>query len=343
MFVYTYLCACDSPPRLQGAKHTFWLIETHGSDQNSLPSTPKRFYFGRELGRSDRSVLQALDLKQRRYLGPTSMDHELALIMCNMGLVRPGTLMHDPFAGTGSILLAAAHRGALVMGADIDIRVIRDGKRDPKTGEQVNIWTNFKDAGLPAPLALLRLDLAQMPLRRDLCGWAHALVCDPPYGIRAGGRTSGGRKRDENGAAFPVPEHLRENHVPSTAFYPLSDCLADLLDVAAKALVMGGRLVYFYPAPAAVPGDYAGLPTHPCLEIVGNSLQTLTCKWGRRLITMRKTRDWFPEARAAAVAATTLLAPLNATRARVMQPDAYPAEEDTKQRRGWETYRGKRC
>lgn len=38
--------------------------------------------------------------------------------------------MYDPFVGTGSILVAAAHLGAHTIGADIDMRVIRDGKTD---------------------------------------------------------------------------------------------------------------------------------------------------------------------------------------------------------------------
>ena len=46
-----------------------------------------------------------------------------------MGLqVRRGHLVFDPFAGTGSILIAAAHLGAHTLGSDIDIRVLRDGK-----------------------------------------------------------------------------------------------------------------------------------------------------------------------------------------------------------------------
>ena len=36
--------------------------------------------------------------------------------------------MYDPFVGTGSILVAAAHLGAKTLGADIDVRVVRDGK-----------------------------------------------------------------------------------------------------------------------------------------------------------------------------------------------------------------------
>jgi len=43
--------------------------------------------------------------------------------------VRRGDLVYDPFVGTGSQLVAAAHLGALTLGADIDVRVLRDGKR----------------------------------------------------------------------------------------------------------------------------------------------------------------------------------------------------------------------
>ncbi len=38
---------------------------------------------------------------------------------------RPGTLVWDPYCGTGSILLAAARFGAHVMGGDIDMRVLK--------------------------------------------------------------------------------------------------------------------------------------------------------------------------------------------------------------------------
>ena len=42
--------------------------------------------------------------------------------------VRRGMLVYDPFVGTGSILIAAAHHGAMTLGADIDPRVISVGK-----------------------------------------------------------------------------------------------------------------------------------------------------------------------------------------------------------------------
>lgn len=45
--------------------------------------------------------------------------------------VGKGDLVYDPFVGTGSILVAASHVGSITMGADIDIRVVRDGHVEP--------------------------------------------------------------------------------------------------------------------------------------------------------------------------------------------------------------------
>lgn len=48
--------------------------------------------------------------------------------------------MYDPFVGTGSILVAAAHFGAHTMGADIDIRVVRDGEQLRPTSTAIVLW-----------------------------------------------------------------------------------------------------------------------------------------------------------------------------------------------------------
>ena len=50
------------------------------------------------------------------------------LVSANMGQARPGSLMLDPFAGTGSIMLAAAHFGAATWGGEIHPPMLR-GKR----------------------------------------------------------------------------------------------------------------------------------------------------------------------------------------------------------------------
>ena len=55
---------------------------------------------------SDETFYAKYNLKLRPYLGPTSTDHELALLMANQGQVRPGDFVYDPFVGTGSIAAA---------------------------------------------------------------------------------------------------------------------------------------------------------------------------------------------------------------------------------------------
>ncbi len=72
-------------------------------------------YFAREIGAGDRSLVSKYELSRRKYLGPTAMDAEIALLMVTQALVQPGQLVYDPFVGTGSILIAAAHFGALTM------------------------------------------------------------------------------------------------------------------------------------------------------------------------------------------------------------------------------------
>ncbi len=45
-------------------------------------------YFGREVALSERSRVERFTLRRRSYIGPTSMDTEMAFIMCNQGKVR---------------------------------------------------------------------------------------------------------------------------------------------------------------------------------------------------------------------------------------------------------------
>lgn len=58
-----------------------------------------------------------------------------------------------------------------------------------------------------------------------------AILGDPPYGVRAGGRKSHAKPD-----AFI---RNRESYIPSTAPYSLTECLADLLELAAVLLVTG--------------------------------------------------------------------------------------------------------
>ncbi|OIW13179.1 hypothetical protein TanjilG_17535 [Lupinus angustifolius] len=281
--------------KLKDPDHNFCLIvvdnNNDGANNGLPPVVQKRFFFGREVGAADRKLIPTYQLKSRTYLGPTAMDAEMAFLMANQALATPGKLVYDPFVGTGSILVAAAHFGAMTMGADIDIRVVRDGR-----GPDCNVWSNFKQYGLPMPVALLRADNNLPPWRPGLKEVFDAIICDPPYGVRAGGRKSGGRKLLKGTVApYVVPDDKRTGHIPSTGAYCLVECVHDLLDLAARMLIMGGRLVFFYPVLRE--DDYSEIhfPEHPCFKLICSSEQILSSRYSRVLLTMVKTGPYTEE------------------------------------------------
>jgi len=287
--------------KMKDFDNLFYHVETccsaHGHKETGLPmDIPARKYFGRVVGLGKgRAAIPMYDLTKRRYLGPTSMDVELGLIMANMIHARSGGVVWDPFCGTGSILVSAAHFGAMTLGTDIDIRVIKFGKVDKKTNEQVDVWSNFSDYGLPAPIGLLRMDLHKHSFafkQTHTEGFLQGVVGDPPYGVRAGGRKSGGRKRNNDGSVPRVPDKFKNDHIPSTVPYPFSECMDDLMDNASRLLGVGGRLAFFMPCAAdADDARCAGAdetPSHPMLRLVAKSDQMLSTRWGRRLVTFEK-------------------------------------------------------
>jgi tRNA (guanine10-N2)-methyltransferase len=272
----------------------FYIGHASPCEEVALPDMQNHWYFGEYLAKGT-SFYDQYRLSERAYLGPTSMDHEMAAIMANMAQVTSSSVVFDPYVGTGSILVAAASLGAMTWGGDIDIRVVTWGKTTKKGGK-VDVWSNFAQYGLERPVALLRCDAHLPPFRTEVEEIFDALVCDPPYGIRAGGRKSGGRekvlkKRETHGYWKEIPKDMKDAHIPSTAVYELSELLIDLLDMASKLLTVGGRLVYFFPSTnGIVMKDY--LPSHPCLTVEHCSEQGLTQLWGRKLITMVKHAPW---------------------------------------------------
>lgn len=249
---------------------------------------PLGVYFGRVIGalRKGRGGLIHYDLKNRAYLGPTSMDAELSFVMTSLGHVQKGSIVYDPFVGTGSILLSCALRGAYCIGSDIDIRVL-NGR-----GEKENIWKNFEQYKLQRP-EILRTDNAIYHRHyRQHQPLYDAIVCDPPYGIRAGARKTGSR-RD---IARHIPDERRHDHIPQTKPYPVSDVMSDLLNVAASSLAIGGRLVYVIPSFEHFNPD-TDLPRHDCLELVHSCYQPLSLELGRRIVAMKKICDYDPSKR----------------------------------------------
>ena len=264
------------------------LYPRHGLKKEIIPENAARpplgCYFGRILsgfrGRN-RAGLDGYSLKKRCYLGPTSMDAELSFIMTSLGQVKKGSICFDPFVGTGSILLSCGIRGGFCIGSDIDVRVIR-GRSKEET-----IWKNFEQFGLARP-EIVRTDnsLYHRHFRQHTPIY-DAIICDPPYGIRAGAKKTGSRRN----ATRPILEEHRDDHIAQTKPYPVCDVMADLLDVAARSLRMGGRLVYVIPSYQEF-DPQTDLPRHSCLELVHSCYQPLGPELGRRFVAMKKVADY---------------------------------------------------
>eukprot|EP01122_Echinamoeba_exundans_P004063 TRINITY_DN1409_c0_g1_i3.p1 TRINITY_DN1409_c0_g1~~TRINITY_DN1409_c0_g1_i3.p1 ORF type:complete len:332 (-),score=51.74 TRINITY_DN1409_c0_g1_i3:40-1035(-) len=250
---------------------------------------------------SRRDLVETYSLKKRAYLGTTSMESEISFFTANQALARPGSLVIDPFVGTGSLVLTAAHFGARVIGADIDMCVLTGVTKAGKPKGK-NLYNNFEQYGLTDRLvSLIRWDHSTRNCFRQKPMF-DAIVCDPPYGVRAGAKKVGKKPKTlARKAAHDNQPHILEpppnsdwhKHVTQTVAYSVPDVLSDLLDFAARNLVVGGRLVYWLPTlnEQYKPSD---VPQHPCLRLVANSKQPVSLRFSRHLITMQKEVEYDP-------------------------------------------------
>ena len=90
--------------------------------------------------------------------------------MANLAHVQSGGLVLDPFCGCGSLLLSAAHLGAVTLGADV--------RHPPPTRPATAVGANFEAVGLGAsPVDVWTGDVFWAGLRG---GTVDAILTDPP-------------------------------------------------------------------------------------------------------------------------------------------------------------------
>ncbi|KAJ9263201.1 hypothetical protein DTO212C5_7627 [Paecilomyces variotii] len=291
----------DGPIRMKDPDEDFWVLEEHTSDLEIARTNPgavssdqdqttqsmqigqlEKIYFGRWIASGSRDLVAKYDLKKRRYISTTSMDAELSLVTANMALAAPGKVFFDPFVGTGSFCVAAAHYGALTLGSDIDPRSFR-GKEEMSKGKPMALMLNFQQYGLESRfLDTFTSDLTNTPLR-DV-PLLDGIVCDPPYGVREGLRVLGLRDgRKDEIFVDGVPAHLKPGYIAPKRPYGFEAMLRDILNFASRTLVVGGRLSMWMPT-ASDEDIELEIPTHPNLEVVSVCVQPFN-NWSRRLIT----------------------------------------------------------
>lgn len=191
----------QGPIRMADPDEEFCIFEEYSRDaiegknssraSDKIKPEPVQLYFGRWVSRGSRNAIETYDLKKRGYISTTSMDAELTLISANMALAAPGKIFYDPFVGTGSFCVAAAHFGAINLGSDIDGRSFR-GKEVAKNAP-IGLLANLRQYGLEASfMDAFTSDLTNTPLREKPL--FDGIMCDPPYGVREGLKVLGSRE-----------------------------------------------------------------------------------------------------------------------------------------------------
>ncbi|KAM7420355.1 hypothetical protein PAMA_014866 [Pampus argenteus] len=276
--------------RLKSPQHIFSLLEDYGPDPNNIPDHPNHIYFGRWVADGQRELIRSHSVKNRHFIGNTSMDAGLSFIMANHAKVKENDVAFDPFVGTGSLLVACSQFGAYVCGADIDYNTIHGKGRSSRKKQQwrgpdENIKANLRQYGTEKMYLDVMVSDASKHVWRDVPLF-DAIITDPPYGIRESTRRTGSHKDYTK----PPDGIYAESHVPVSQLYHLSDIFTDLLNFSAHHLVIGGRLVYWLPIYRP---EYCEeiVPLHPCLRLISNCEQILSSHTSRRLITMEKIKE----------------------------------------------------
>ena len=125
------------------------------------------------------------------------MDPQLSFLMTNLACVTNGSLMLDPFCGTGSLMLTAARFGAHVIGTDIDYLTLHARTKPSrvncgkKRASDESLKRNFLQMGgkeLESKfLGVFVADASNPPFRENLGVLFESIITDPPYGIREPG------------------------------------------------------------------------------------------------------------------------------------------------------------
>ncbi|KAJ8921986.1 hypothetical protein NQ315_008623 [Exocentrus adspersus] len=285
---FSYL-PVQGPVDLRNPDVILQYIEYYGTVANNPPELPYDVFFGRWVASGLRQLIKKLSLKTRKFIGNTSMDPQLSLLMANQAKIKNGDIVLDPFVGSGSLLVAAAEFGGYVFGTDIDYLMLHGRTRPSRIAQKKrekdeSIRANMKQYNLEHRYLDVLVNDFAMQFWREGCKF-DAIVTDPPYGIREATERVGTSKEN-----YTVSEEHLPTHIPAKIEYGISNIYKDLLSFSAKHLKVGGRVVCWFPV---FRQDYNedGLPSHPCLKLVANCEQTLTKVTARRLLTFEKLRD----------------------------------------------------
>ncbi|KAL1492208.1 hypothetical protein ABEB36_012690 [Hypothenemus hampei] len=75
-------------------------IEYYGNKHLNPPELSYEVFFGKLIASGLRQLIQKLSLKTRKFIGNTTMDPQLSLLMANQAQIQSGNIILDPFVGS---------------------------------------------------------------------------------------------------------------------------------------------------------------------------------------------------------------------------------------------------
>jgi tRNA (guanine10-N2)-dimethyltransferase len=129
--------------------------------------TENRFVFGLRLAEVATKPFMERRPRKRPFFQPSAVTAKLARCMVNLAKVKKGSLVLDPFCGTGSFLIEAGLIGCRVIGADAQPHMAKGTLRNL---HHFNV----------TPEAIVVADAEHPPITKT-----DGIVTDPPYGRTA--------------------------------------------------------------------------------------------------------------------------------------------------------------
>ena len=259
-------------------------------DFELLPTEMRFCYLGIEVASDERSkVMNDFSIKDRCFIGTTTMDPVLSALMSNIAKVSANDLVLDPFIGTGGVALLCAYHGAYILGSDLDYKTIHAINRPSRSGQKgklrhknESIRTNFANSGFEERfIDIFVNDASDDVWKTDLL--FDSIVTDPPYGIRERIRTINNEVK-----------LTKDDSVASMKPQTVIEMFASLITFAAKHLELNGRLVFWMPTLTDRSNfePEKHVPKHPALKLVHVCSQTFTHTSSRCLICLEKVGEF---------------------------------------------------
>lgn len=138
-------------------------IELYDPEHEILTLISDKCGIGRIVYKKDKENFRSREVKNRPFFSPVSLEPKYARAMINLARVNDGDKTHDPFCGTGGILIEGSLMGFEMSGGDIDEEMVKGCK------------TNLETFGCDSKIT--EGDVSEtIPDNMD------AVVTDPPYG-----------------------------------------------------------------------------------------------------------------------------------------------------------------